>query len=232
LFELTTQFEDGCEVEYNNSLTYFESLAYLETVVFTIGYGHISPVCTSGKVFSVFFAYFSIPLVVYILAISGRKIADEIFKLESKLMPNTAKQFLRRLLTIVLVDIVILILFMLIPAAIVVTIDCFSYGDALWYTFATISTIGFGDVVAGAGYNDECGKVETNPHHTNLFWFCKMCFLLVSLGFMAATWIVKYETILDCFYKGPQKSGRKQLIDNASLDAIEVGDMNNTPRQA
>ena len=45
-------FSDGChaESEHDVDLSYFQSLGYLQTVAFTIGYGHISPTCHSGKV--------------------------------------------------------------------------------------------------------------------------------------------------------------------------------------
>ena len=45
---------------------------------------------------------------------------------------------------------------------------------------------------------------------------------------MAATWILKYQMILDYFYDPMQAKGRKQLIDNDSANAIEAADMNNT----
>ena len=46
-------FSDGChaESEHDIDLSYFQSLGYLQTVAFTIGYGHISPTCHLGQVF-------------------------------------------------------------------------------------------------------------------------------------------------------------------------------------
>ena len=51
-------YEDGsiifsdCKaaVELGINISYFDSLDYLQTVVFTIGYGHIIPNCHTGKV--------------------------------------------------------------------------------------------------------------------------------------------------------------------------------------
>ena len=52
-FECHGFFSDGChaESEHDIDLSYFQSLGYLQTVAFTIGYGHISPTCNSGQVF-------------------------------------------------------------------------------------------------------------------------------------------------------------------------------------
>ena len=43
-------FTDSCEDDGGYQITYFESLDYLQTVAFTIGYGHITPVCSAAKV--------------------------------------------------------------------------------------------------------------------------------------------------------------------------------------
>jgi Ion channel len=42
-----------------------------------------------------------------------------------------------------------LLLFIFIPAAIFTVIEQWSYLDAFFYSFVTLTTIGFGDVVAG-----------------------------------------------------------------------------------
>ena len=55
-----------------------------------------------------------------------------------------------------------------------------------------------------------------------------MCFLLISLSFMAATWLLKYQTLLDYLYQPCEANGRKPMLDNASATAI---DMNNTTEQ-
>ena len=46
--------------------------------------------------------------------------------------------------------------------------------ESVWYTFATVTTIGFGDVIAGVEYNDHCldnGSDYDLSHQTNaIFW--------------------------------------------------------------
>ena len=60
----------------------------------------------------------------------------------------------------------------------------------------------------------------------------KMCFMLICLSFMAATWILKYDFISTYINGDNQMQGRKQLIDSASIDAVEEVDMHNTTRTA
>ena len=56
--------------------------------------------------------------------------------------------------------------------------------------------------------------------------------MLIALSFMAATWLLKYQTVVDYFHDNSPSQGRKQLIDNASVDAVEEVNMNNGGRQA
>ena len=46
----STKLSDGCGHNDHDDLTYFQSFGYLQTIAFTIGYGHITPICHGGKV--------------------------------------------------------------------------------------------------------------------------------------------------------------------------------------
>ena len=55
-----------------------------------------------------------------------------------------------------------------------------------------------------------------------------MCFLIVALSFMASSWILKYQIVLDHIYGPiPAGNGRKKLFDDISAnDGIEAADIN------
>ena len=64
---------------------------------------------------------------------------------------------------------------MMIPAGIVHHIEpCMDFGTSFWYIFATITTIGFGDVIAGVEpyCSDESIQYikEDFYHQHNFFW--------------------------------------------------------------
>jgi len=220
-------------LEDNSTITYFESLQYLQSVAFTVGYGHISPACHSGKVYTFIFAYVTLPLVFYILYLLGTKIHRLVLNLESIVLKSSS--LVRRLITILALDLLILIVFMIIPAGIVHRIEpCMDFGTSFWYLFATITTIGFGDVIAGTeniDCSDEMESMEYDFYHqNNLFWASKMGYLVIALSFMIADLILKHETVVEFFYSPAEKMfGKKHLIDNEiSVDTVEVIDMNST----
>ena len=133
---------------------------------------------------------------------------------ESSLLKTIASQALRRLMSIILLDLFIIITMMLIPAAIVKQLEaCMSYGgksivipnnkhfhnakyinlhgktssqifwfsDSAWYVFQSITTIGFGDVVAGSDYYDWCLEESSKDDvdFTFLFWvFIYLLFII------------------------------------------------------
>lgn len=217
---------NSCDDNYNSNISYFESLQYLESVAFIIGYGHITPVCTAGKAYTFIFAYLTIPLMFYILLLSGKQILKNVLMVEGLLWKTS--NLLRRITTVLTFDFTILVVFMLIPAAIVHHIEpCMHYGTSLWYLFATITTIGFGDVLAG-GYTECEVDMDEFYHQNNFFWVSKIGFLLVALSFMMADLMLKYETVVEYFYSATEKMfGKKHLIDNEmSADNVEEIDMN------
>ena len=85
-----------------------------------------------------------------------------------------------RIITILTFDFTIMVLFLLIPAGIVNFLEpCIeNYGYILWYVFTTVSTIGFGDYVAGMNtrkigspyYNCVSDNKSAIYHQDNFFW--------------------------------------------------------------
>ena len=51
-------FQDNCESEHTNTVTYIEAFGFLQTVAFTVGYGHISPACHGGKVYNTIITFY------------------------------------------------------------------------------------------------------------------------------------------------------------------------------
>ena len=119
-------------------------------------------------------------------------------KLEDKFLKLSTRPLLKRTANILLLDLFILVFFMLIPAGIVKGLEqCFSYAgrfllhfsiaadrensieisDSIWYTFQTVTTIGFGDIIAGTEGTDYCidnGSDYDLSHQRNaIFWVNK-----------------------------------------------------------
>ncbi|CAH1791686.1 unnamed protein product [Owenia fusiformis] len=127
------------------------SIFFSTTIVTTVGYGHISPATSGGQVFFIFYALFGIPFTAIILGGIGGQLLKLRNKFIDKVFKDSAK-FKEKTKGIVLIASVILLgwtLFVLLPALLFSIVQQWSYGTALYYTFVTLTTVGFGDYVAG-----------------------------------------------------------------------------------
>ncbi|XP_071137598.1 potassium channel subfamily K member 10-like isoform X3 [Mytilus edulis] len=126
------------------------SIFFVVTAITTIGYGNQTPATKGGQAFIVIFALIGIPVTG--LIITG--LAEKIKKLNSyftnKKIPclnkytKTEKGFKYFLLYFTTICLLILI-----PSAIISAIEDWAYGEAIYYTVITFTTIGFGDFVVG-----------------------------------------------------------------------------------
>uniref|UniRef100_A0A672PIN1 Potassium channel subfamily K member 17-like n=1 Tax=Sinocyclocheilus grahami TaxID=75366 RepID=A0A672PIN1_SINGR len=107
------------------------SSVFAATVVTTIGYGNIIPLTTAGQIFCVLFALFGIPLNVVILNRVG------------KYMLAIERNFSLKMMWWVLT-----FLYFVVPMLLFKEYEGWSYAEAIYYCFITLSTIGFGDYVA------------------------------------------------------------------------------------
>ncbi|KAK2150932.1 hypothetical protein LSH36_382g03003, partial [Paralvinella palmiformis] len=125
------------------------SLFFSITVVTTIGYGHIYPATVGGQAFCVVYAILGIPLSLTLLAGIGHKLRQLFHVIDNKLnvcgtYPKLGKVF--RAIFILLTG---LICFLFLPGIMFVMVDRWTYAEALYYCFITLTTIGFGDLVPG-----------------------------------------------------------------------------------
>uniref|UniRef100_A0A3B3BT39 Potassium two pore domain channel subfamily K member 16 n=1 Tax=Oryzias melastigma TaxID=30732 RepID=A0A3B3BT39_ORYME len=125
------------------------SAVFAATVVTTIGYGNMSPSTWGGQIFCVFFALFGIPLNVVVLNKVGkymlsleRNISDF---LQRKLGGKTCIRFFIHLVSYICGT----VFFFIVPMIVFKLYEGWSYSQAIYYCFITLSTIGFGDFVAG-----------------------------------------------------------------------------------
>ncbi|XP_073323297.1 potassium channel subfamily K member 17 [Pagrus major] len=151
------------------------SAVFAATVVTTIGYGNMSPSSTAGQIFCVFFALFGIPLNMVVLNRVGkymlvieRNISDF---LEEKTRRKTCTRFFVHLVSYLSGA----VLFFVVPMLVFQMHEGWTYSQAIYYCFITLSTIGFGDFVA-----------DSNPDKVYPEWYSV---LMASWIFFGLAWL-------------------------------------------
>jgi potassium channel subfamily K protein 1 len=168
-----------------------QAVFFSGTVLTTIGYGDVYPQTPLGKLFCMVFAIVGIPATMVLLyAIIERLMCVTNVALEfyiDKLQPilsNVSKQVLQRSHMHVLFSftcaLIVFILFFLIPAGIYAHIENWSYLNAFYYCFISLSTVGLGDYVPGD---------NEDQAHRHLYKICSILYLIV--GVMVMVWLLE-----------------------------------------
>ncbi|XP_018550605.1 potassium channel subfamily K member 17 [Lates calcarifer] len=155
------------------------SAVFAATVILTAysfaGYGNMSPSSTAGQIFCVFFALFGIPLNMVVLNRVGkymlvieRNISDF---LEGKTRRRTCTRFFVHLVSYLSGA----ALFFIVPMIVFQLQEGWTYSQAIYYCFITLSTIGFGDFVA-----------DSNPDKAYPEWYS---ILMASWIFFGLAWL-------------------------------------------
>ncbi|XP_051845073.1 potassium channel subfamily K member 6 [Antechinus flavipes] len=135
-----------------SSWDFASALFFASTLISTVGYGYTTPLSDSGKAFSIFFALLGVPFTMLVLTATAQRVA--------LLVTHTPLRWLqlrqgwdRRLLArwhLVLLMLGVLAIFFLLPAAIFTYLEqAWTFLDAFYFCFISLSTIGLGDYVPG-----------------------------------------------------------------------------------
>ncbi|KAI3377788.1 hypothetical protein L3Q82_008934 [Scortum barcoo] len=160
------------------------------TVITTIGFGNISPHTEGGRIFCIVYALLGIPLFGFLLAgvgdqlgtIFGKGIArvEKMFVVSPEQRPQQThwdiSQTKIRVISTLLFVLFGCLLFVALPAAIFKHIEGWSALESLYFVVITLTTIGFGDFVAGGS------EIEYLDYYKPLVWF----WILVGLAYFAA----------------------------------------------
>ncbi|XP_057199112.1 potassium channel subfamily K member 2 [Triplophysa rosa] len=156
------------------------SFFFAGTVITTIGFGNISPHTEGGRIFCIIYALLGIPLFGFLLAGVGDQLGTifgkGIAKVEKMFVKWNVSQTKIRVTSTVLFILFGCLLFVAIPALIFQHIEGWSTLESIYFVVITLTTIGFGDFVAGGS------EIEYLDYYKPLVWF----WILVGLAYFAA----------------------------------------------
>ncbi|XP_034997062.1 potassium channel subfamily K member 16-like [Zootoca vivipara] len=143
-----------------------DSFFFVGTMLATIGYGNVCPQTKEGQMFCVIFALFGIPFNLICLNYIGFLVSRLFERCAAKVFGKGKKKTARYTFLFMAVG---LLMFLILPSFLFQHAEGWSYHEAIYFTFITLSTIGFGDYLIG------------RKHERNYF---------VGYQLLAAVWIV------------------------------------------
>ncbi|XP_068108344.1 potassium channel subfamily K member 10 isoform X2 [Hyperolius riggenbachi] len=169
---------------YTNSSSHWDlgsAFFFAGTVITTIGYGNMAPSTQGGKIFCILYAIFGIPLFGFLLAGIGDQLGTifgkSIARLEKVVKRVQVSQTKIRVISTIMFIVAGCLVFVAIPAVIFQQIEGWSGLESLYFVVVTLTTVGFGDYVAG-GNTD----ISYREWYKPLVWF----WILVGLAYFAA----------------------------------------------
>ncbi|XP_060712135.1 potassium channel subfamily K member 1-like [Hemiscyllium ocellatum] len=145
----------GVSVLTNSSQTNWDfasAFFFVSTLVTTVGYGHTTPISDGGKGFSIFFAALGLPFTMLLLAVLVQRLMIYLTDRPIQAVQERLGYSKRRVTQVhcLVMFLFTVIGFFLIPAAIFSAIEKdWTYLNAFYFCFISLSTIGLGDYVPG-----------------------------------------------------------------------------------
>ena len=146
----------------------------------------------TGRILFTFYALLGIPTCLIFLSLVGEMLShllDSVTRCVAKRMKTrpATHQVSIQAMTILLLFITGLILFILFPSLVFHVLEDWTYGEAVYYCFVTLTTVGFGDFV------------PTQQRESDLAGFYRICsatWVLVGLAWVALL-ITKTQNALE-----------------------------------
>ncbi|CAF1558676.1 unnamed protein product [Adineta steineri] len=160
--------------------SFAQSFFFAVTVVTTIGYGHVSPLSDTGRIICIVYAIFGVPMTLLLLSVIVRKLLillnNTYLWFRYKFSSDRRSESKIRFIHLSLVLIFSLIFLFIIPSIIFTYLEeSWSFIDAFYFCFISLTTIGLGDLVAG----------DSPTQRNRLFYkVCLTIYLLVGVTMM------------------------------------------------
>jgi len=146
--------------DYHVNWNYIQSVFFSTTILTTIGYGNIAPITFPGRLFCMLFAIVGIPLTLCVIADVGQVFATMIStiweKNKDRIQPVLDKIMRKKDddeevefggTKVVYFCLIFLVLFLSFGAFLFTLWEDWTFFDAFYFCFITMTTIGFGDIV-------------------------------------------------------------------------------------
>ncbi|XP_028278011.1 potassium channel subfamily K member 4 [Parambassis ranga] len=176
----------GAGVDPNSNTTFVSNwdlasaFFFSGTIITTIGFGNISPKTEGGQLFCIFYALVGIPLFGFLLAGVGDHLGTGLRKtvarIETLFLKWRVSPTIVRVISAVLSILLGCLLFVAVPIFVFQRVERWSFLESAYFVVITLTTVGFGDYVAGDSGNG------TDHWYKPLVWF----WILLGLAYFAS----------------------------------------------
>ncbi|XP_062324747.1 potassium channel subfamily K member 5a isoform X2 [Osmerus eperlanus] len=190
-----------------NNWNWPNAVIFAATVITTIGYGNIAPKTSAGRVFCIFYGLFGVPLCLTWISELGKFFGGRAKHLGQYL---TKRGLSLRKAQFTCTAIFILwgvLVHLVIPPFVFMSQEGWTYVEGLYFSFVTLTTIGFGDLVAG---------VDPNADYPTLYRYFVEVWIYLGLAWLSLFFNWKVRMVVEAHKALKKRRKRRKL----SLDEL------------
>lgn len=152
------------------------AVIFAATIITTIGYGQVAPKTVGGRIFCIIFGLCGIPLCLTWISELGKFFSSRTKRLSQTLLHRRFNVKKVQLICTTLFLLWGLLFHLLIPPFIFMCMEEWTYLEGLYFCFITLTTVGFGDYVAG---------VNTGLTYKAPYRFCVELWIYMGLAWLS-----------------------------------------------
>ncbi|KAM4625454.1 potassium channel subfamily K member 5a [Polymixia lowei] len=190
-----------------NNWNWPNAVIFAATIITTIGYGNIAPKTSVGRVFCIFYGLFGVPLCLTWISELGKFFGGRAKHLGQYL---TKKGFSLRKAQFTCTAIFLLwgvLIHLVLPPFVFMSQEEWTYVEGLYFSFVTLTTIGFGDLVAG---------VNPNFEYPTLYRYFVEVWIYLGLAWLSLFFNWKVRMVIEAHKALKKRRKRRKL----SLDEL------------
>ncbi|XP_028327065.1 potassium channel subfamily K member 5-like [Gouania willdenowi] len=138
---------------HRNTWDWSNSVIFAASIVTTIGYGNVAPKTKGGRVFCILYGLCGIPLCLVWISKLGSFFGDRAKRLSGILIQKGVSVKKVQFTCTALFLLWGLFVHLVIPPFVFMSVEGWSYLEGIYFSFITLTTVGFGDYVAGVNPN-------------------------------------------------------------------------------
>lgn len=210
-----------------NNWNWPNAMIFAATVITTIGYGNVAPKTPAGRLFCVFYGLFGVPLCLTWISALGKFFGGRAKRLGQFL---TRRGVSLRKAQITCTAIFILwgvLVHLVIPPFVFMVTEEWDYIEGLYYSFITISTIGFGDFVAGV--NPSANYHALYRYFVELWIYLGLAWLSLFVNWKVSMFVEVHKAIKkrrrrrkESFDSSPHSRKALQMTGNATSKDVNI----------
>ncbi|KAI1240648.1 hypothetical protein IHE44_0009084 [Lamprotornis superbus] len=201
--------EQGVAITGNNTFNNWNwpnAVIFAATVITTIGYGNVSPKTHAGRLFCIFYGLFGVPLCLTWISALGKFFGGRAKRL-GQFLTKRGVSLRKAQITCTAIFIVWgVLVHLVIPPFVFMITEGWNYIEGLYFSFITITTIGFGDFVAGV--NPDANYHALYRYFVELWIYLGLAWLSLFVNWKVSMFVEVHKAIKK------RRKKRKESFDN------------------